>query len=190
MRKRILNIRDLSFGYKDRLLYEDFSLEVFAGEIVAVVGPSGCGKSTLLELIAGALQPRGGTIEAGRISQIFQDSYSSFHHSFTIESQIRDVADMTEAETLCARLCVQRELLLKKPYELSGGQLQRLSILRALLMKPELILADEPTSALDNLTQLEVMKLLISLLDQVGVLLITHDTALANWCADKIVNLA
>ncbi|MDR0747199.1 MAG: ATP-binding cassette domain-containing protein [Helicobacteraceae bacterium] len=190
MRKSVLSIRDLSFGYKDRLLYEGFSLEVCAGEIAAVVGPSGCGKSTLLELIAGALKPRGGTIETGRISQIFQDSYSSFHHSFTIESQIRDVADMTEAQTLCAKLCIQPELLQKKPHQLSGGQLQRLSILRALLMKPDLILADEPTSALDNLTQLEVMKLLISLLDRVGILLITHDMPLANWCADKIINLA
>lgn len=56
-------------------------------------------------------------------------------------------------------------------------------------MKPKLLLADEPTSALDNLTQLEVMKLLVKFLDRVGILLITHDENLANWCSDRIVKL-
>ena len=56
-------------------------------------------------------------------------------------------------------------------------------------MKPDLILADEPTSALDNLTQLEVMRLLISLLDSVSILLITHDFELAKWCSDKIIDI-
>jgi len=75
---------------------------------------------------------------------------------------------------------------MEKPHKLSGGQLQRCSILRALLQEPDLILADEPTSALDNITQLEVMKLLMGFLDRVGILLITHDEDLATWCCDSI----
>lgn len=56
-------------------------------------------------------------------------------------------------------------------------------------MKPDLILADEPTSALDNITQLEVMKLLLKFLDKTGILLITHDESLAKWCGDKTISL-
>ena len=66
-----------------------------------------------------------------------------------------------------------KKLLEKKPHELSGGQLQRCSILRALLMKPELLLIDEPTSALDNIIAYDVMKLLVELLDSCAILLIT-----------------
>ena len=75
------------------------------------------------------------------------------------------------------------------PHKLSGGQLQRCSILRALLMKPELLLLDEPTSALDNLNQLEIMKLIVNHITGMGVLLITHDGDLARWCADEIITL-
>ena len=80
-------------------------------------------------------------------------------------------------------------LLQKKPHELSGGQLQRFSIIRALLMKPDLLLLDEPTSALDNIVQLSVMKLLLKYLPNMGILLITHDEDLAQWCSDNIIYL-
>jgi len=77
----------------------------------------------------------------------------------------------------------------KKPFELSGGQLQRCSIIRALLMKPELLLLDEPTSALDNVIQLDVMQLLLKHLDDVAMLMITHELELAQWCSDEIIEL-
>ena len=86
-------------------------------------------------------------------------------------------------------LTLEEEILSKKPYELSGGQLQRCSILRALLMKPDLLLVDEPTSALDNIIAYDVMKLLITLLDKCAILLITHDLDMASWCSDKIIRL-
>jgi peptide/nickel transport system ATP-binding protein len=81
------------------------------------------------------------------------------------------------------------ELISKKQHQLSGGQLQRCSILRAILMKPDLLLADEPTSALDNIIALDTMKMLISFLDNFGILLITHDRDLATWCSDKIIDI-
>ncbi|GHV02213.1 hypothetical protein AGMMS49521_3640 [Campylobacterota bacterium] len=185
---RVLDIDDLEFGYtQNHKLFSKFSLSIDEGEIAALTGPSGSGKSTLLELIAGNLKAQKGSVKVARFSQIFQDPYTSFHPTYTIENQIADVAPLGEARALCERLKIDYALLGRKAHELSGGQLQRLSILRALLMKPQLILADEPTSALDNLTQLEVMKLLVGLLDSVGVLLITHDGDLADWCADKVV---
>ena len=187
----VLKIENLSFGYsKDRLLYRDFSLTLRRGEIVTILGPSGSGKSTLLELITGNLKPLAGTIEHAPLSQVFQDPYSSFHPTYSIENQIADVASLEGIGPLCERMGIDPALLKKLPHELSGGQLQRASILRALLMRPRLLLADEPTSALDNLIQLDVMKLLLTTLEWVGILMITHDRDLAKWCSDRIVDLA
>ncbi len=186
----VLSVVNLDFGYdKDKLLYKDFSLSIQKGEIKTVVGPSGSGKSTLLELIVGNLNPVKGEIEKGRIAQVFQDPYSSFHNSYSILNQIQDVASLDEMDSFLAEMNLERSLLDKKPFELSGGQLQRASILRALLMKPELLLLDEPTSALDNVIQLDVMKLLLKHLDKVGMLLITHELELASWCSDEIIQL-
>ncbi len=186
----VLKIEHLTFGYsKERLLYEDFSLTLRVGEIVTILVPSGSGKSTLFELIAGNLEPLSGTIERAPFSQVFQDPYSSFHPTWTIEDQIADVANLHGIENYCRMMGIDPELLKKRPHELSGGQLQRASILRALLMRPRLLLADEPTSALDNLIQLDVMKMLLKTIEDVGILMITHDRDLAKWCSDRIVEL-
>ena len=186
----VLKIENLDFGYsKDALLYKDFSLELKKGEIKTVVGPSGSGKSTLLELIVGNLKPYSGSIKASRISQVFQDPYSSFHNSYSIINQIEDVAPLDELDSFLEEMGLERELLEKKPFELSGGQLQRASIVRALLMKPELLLLDEPTSALDNVIQLDVMQLLLKHLDNIAMLLITHELELARWCSNEIIEL-
>jgi len=184
----VLTINALDFGYtKAHLLYRDFNLELRRGEVISVVGKSGSGKSTLFELISGNLKPLSGTIEHGRVAWIFQDPYSSFHPSYRIVDQIADVASLEGIETVTDEMGIALELLEKLPHELSGGQLQRCSILRALLMKPDLILCDEPTSALDNVIQLDVMKLMLKYLDKIGLLLITHDMDLARWSSDEII---
>ncbi len=187
----VLKIQNLTFGYtKKKLLYKNFSLNLKKGEVVSIVGPSGSGKSTLFELITTNLKPLNGSISSKKISQIFQDPYSSFHPTYSVLNQISEVANIDRYKEICDSLDLDVSLVEKKPHKLSGGQLQRCSILRALLMKPDLILADEPTSALDNITQLEVMKLLVKFLDRVGILLITHDLNLAKWCSDKIIELS
>jgi peptide/nickel transport system ATP-binding protein len=186
--KNILEIDKLSFGYtKENLLYNDFSMTLKKGEIKAIVGASGAGKSTLFELILKNLKPFKGEINSANCSQVFQDPYSSFHPSYTLINQIQDVAPLDGMDTILKTLNLDHSLLLKLPHELSGGQLQRASILRALLMKPELLLLDEPTSALDNVIQLEVMNMLMQNLDSMGMLLITHDIDLAKWCADDVI---
>ena len=185
----VLKIDNLSFGYNSKLLLKDFSLEVKRGELVAVVGKSGVGKSTLFELVAGNLKPKKGTIEVKNIAWIFQDPYSSFHPSYTVLNQILEVAKDKDYKKYLEQLSLTDNNINSLPHELSGGQLQRCSILRALLMKPDLLLCDEPTSALDNIVQLDTMKLLISLLSKMGIILITHDLDLAKWSADKIVKI-
>ena len=186
----VLEVSNLSFSYTGkRFIFENFSLNLNRGEIISIVGASGSGKSTLIELIINKKQNYKGSIKASKTAIIFQDPYSSFHPSFAILDQIKEVADVSQIDTFLPKLNLERQLLDAKPHELSGGQLQRCSILRAILQKPDLLLADEPTSALDNVTSVEVMKLLLNFLPQLGILLVTHDLDLANWCSDKIINL-
>ena len=187
----VLNIQNLDFSYTiDKPIYKDFNLSLKKGEIKSIVGESGSGKTTLFELITSNLKANKGEIKVKKISSIYQDPYSSFHPTYSIIEQIKDVVkDMNELKNYTNKLQLDIQLLDKKPHELSGGQLQRCSILRALLMKPDLLLADEPTSALDNVIALEVMQLLISFLDNFAILLITHDEDLASWCSDEIIRL-
>jgi len=184
----ILDVKNLSFGYKkDSLLFDNFSITLKKGEIKAIVGASGAGKSTLFELILTNLKPLSGSVVSASCSEVFQDPYSSFHPSYTLLNQIADVAPLDKLESYLNSINLEYDLLLKLPHELSGGQLQRASILRAMLMKPDLLLLDEPTSALDNVLQLEVMSMLMKHLNSMGMLLITHDLELARWCADEII---
>ncbi|MEA2050079.1 MAG: ATP-binding cassette domain-containing protein [Campylobacterota bacterium] len=189
----ILEIKSITFNYKNnKNIYDNFSLSLKKGEIISIIGKSGSGKSTLFELISNNLKPQKGSIEVKKIASIFQDPYTSFHPTFSILTQIDDVVDtidQNELDDLLDILNLEKELLYKKPNKLSGGQLQRCSILRAILMKPDLLLADEPTSALDNITALETMQMLIRFLDRFGILLITHDEKLASWCSDQIINI-
>jgi peptide/nickel transport system ATP-binding protein len=192
-KKSVLNINNLTFYYKkENPIYKDFSLELNKGELVTIFGKSGSGKTTLFELICGNLKPITGTIKKSNIAMIFQDPFNSFHPTYSILEQIKDVVRKDfeeEMNELLPKLSLEKEILEKKTYQLSGGQLQRCSILRALLMKPDLLLVDEPTSALDNIIAYDVMKLLITLLDKCAILLITHDVDMASWCSDKIIRL-
>ncbi len=187
----LLEINNIKFGYKESpILFSNFSLSLKKGKVVTIVGESGSGKSTLFSLVIGDLKPKEGDIIVnGKIAQIYQDPYRSFHPTYSIISQIKEVATLDDLDELLKKLNLQKDLLYKKPHQLSGGQLQRCSILRALLMKADLILADEPTSALDNVVQLDVMRLLMGFLDQIGLLLITHDEDLATWASDEIILL-
>lgn len=187
----VLDIKNLDFAYtKNKFIYKNFNLKLKKGQIKSIVGESGSGKTTLFEIITLNQKPQKGEIKTLKISSIYQDPYSSFHPTHSIINQIQDVCvNMNELKNYTNKLQLDVELLQKKPHELSGGQLQRCSILRALLMEPDLLLADEPTSALDNVIALEVMQLLMKFLDKFGILLITHDEDLASWCSDEIIRL-
>lgn len=191
MRETVLTMQNITFGYtKKKLIYNNFNLQIHKGEIKSIVGSSGSGKSTLFELISNNLKPLNGTINSKKISSIYQDPYSSFHPTYSILEQIKDVTDnLDELDFLLEKFSLESSILEKKPHQLSGGQLQRCSIIRAILMKPDLLLADEPTSALDNIIALDVMKVLITFVDRFGILLITHDEDLAKWCSDEIINI-
>ena len=187
----VLDLKQLSFGYtKEKILFEGLSFSLKKGELKAIVGESGAGKSTLFELILGNVKPKSGNLHVTpKIAQVFQDPYSSFHPSYTLLNQIKDVAPLDDLAYYLDTMNLEATLLEQLPHQLSGGQLQRASIVRAMLMKPELLLLDEPTSALDNVIQLDVMKMLIKHLPKMGMLLITHDMELASWCGDEVIRI-
>lgn len=189
----VLEIKNLKFAYKKgNYIFSNFNLNLKKGELVTIIGKSGSGKSTLFELILGNLKQEFGEIKKSKTAIIFQDPFSSFHPTYTIYEQIKDVLNRDfkdELDKILSKLSLDIEFLYKKPYELSGGQLQRCSILRAILLKPELLLVDEPTSALDNIIAYETMKLIVELLDSCAVLLVTHDLDMAKWCSNKIIRL-
>ena len=189
----VLEIKKLTFGYKkNNFIFENFDLELKKGELKTIFGKSGSGKTTLFELILGNLKQKSGEIKKSKTAMIFQDPFSSFHPTYTIFEQIKDVVNRDfkdEVDNILSKLSLEESLLHTKPYELSGGQLQRCSILRAILLKPDLLLIDEPTSALDNIIAYDTMKLIVNLLSDCGILLVTHDIDMAYWCSNEIIRL-
>ncbi|MFC5822421.1 ABC transporter ATP-binding protein [Nonomuraea insulae] len=187
------------------------SLEVDAGELVAVMGPSGSGKSTLLNLAGGLDRPTSGTVHVGEqdlaglrdlaalrrrsVGYVFQDL--NLITSLTAAENVmlpreldgvRSRPAREEAMAVLAEIDVA-DLADRFPEELSGGQRQRVAIARALVGTRSLLLADEPTGALDTRTGDEILQLLRARCDAgAAVLLVTHEPRYAAW-ADRVVFL-
>ena len=203
-----LRIEGVRRRFGDVAALDDVSLEVQAGEIMAILGPSGCGKTTLLNLIAGHLRSDAGRITIGdrvvadgdrwvspqdrRVAMVFQD-YALFPHLTVAENVIfalpkdrRRDGDQ-RARELLALLDVE-ELADRRPTELSGGQQQRVALARALAQDPELILLDEPFSSLDQGTRDDVRNELIGRLRQTGLtcIFVTHDQEEALSVSDRV----
>ena len=181
---------------------DDVSLDVDAGEIVALVGGSGCGKTTLLRLVSGLEAPSHGTVS------VDGEAIASPHPAVGIVFQEpRLLPWLTVAQNIgfglqhlpaSERRDLVEEALLKVglagygprwPRELSGGQAQRVSIVRALVTKPKVLLMDEPFSALDALTRATLQDHLLALWEasQPTLLLVTHDVEEAAALADRAV---
>ncbi|GAA3154528.1 ABC transporter ATP-binding protein [Streptomyces rameus] len=211
----VVRVSDLRKEYGDTVALNGVSLEIGAGEAVAVMGPSGCGKSTLLNMIAGLDRPSAGRVrvygedlgamnETGlalfrrrRIGMIFQ-FFNLIDDLPTIDN-VALAAQLTGTPTRQARrraLELLDELGIADrrnvyPAALSGGERQRVAVARALMNRPALLLADEPTGALDSHAGEQVMDLLIDL-NELGqtLLLVTHDQTLATRCAGRLVMMA
>lgn len=191
------------------------SLQIGRGETVGLIGESGSGKSTLSRTVMGVHRPTEGRVLLGgvdvhrargeaarsarrRMQMIFQNPYSSVNRRYTVEQIIGEPLHIHRAGTASQRAARIRELLdqvglsasltHRYPHELSGGQLQRVGIARALSVKPELLIADEPTAALDVSVRAQVMNLLVDLKESMGLtlLFISHDLATVSYVADRI----
>ncbi len=194
------------------------SFDFREGELVSIVGESGSGKTTLSKMLLGLLNLTKGEIYfqgkkrdiSTRIAKkkywqgiqaIFQDPFSSFNVFSKIDTvlldcihmrggrklpQAKKIEMMTEA---CSFVNLKfEELTNKYPFELSGGQMQRLMIARIFLLKPKILLADEPTSMIDACSRATILDMLLQLRDEIGmtIIFITHDIGLAYYISDTV----
>ena len=188
------------------------------GEIISIVGESGSGKTTLSKMLLGLISTTEGTIEyQGKprdissnakkkeywknIQPIFQDPFSSYNIFYKIDAVLDDCLNMRGFKNLPEEQKIQMkteacsfvnlkyaELTNKYPFELSGGQMQRLMIARIFLLKPKILMADEPTSMIDACSRATILDMLLKLRDEINmtIIFITHDIGLAYYISDKV----
>ncbi len=195
--------RGLAKGFGGRPVLRGADIAVRRGEVVAVLGPSGCGKTTLGDLLLGLVRPDAGEARRmpgfapWRFQKLYQDPPGAFAPRLTMRQGLADLArrhglERAALDAPLAQLRLAPALLDRRPAELSGGELQRFALLRALALDPVFLFADEPTSRLDPVTQQDVAMLLRACAAErgLGVLLVTHDAALARKLADRALELA
>lgn len=205
-------------GDKKTVAVDHVDFDFHEGEFVSIVGESGSGKTTLSKMLLGLsnategeilFQGKPRDISNGKkkkeywkgIQAIFQDPFSSFNTFHKIDSVLLDCINMRGGKNLskeektammteaCSFVNLKfAELTNKYPFELSGGQMQRLMIARIFLMKPKILLADEPTSMVDACSRATILDMLLNLRDEIGmtVIFITHDIGLAYYISDTV----
>ena len=212
----ILEIRNLSIFYKEKIILEDVNLYIKENEIICIIGSSGSGKSTLLSCLNGFLIENGGSytgdvffrgenikniklIELKRkISTLFQDSKP---FDFSIEKNITYAMEFYEGKVKDKKEKVKNLLesvnlydevkdnLSISPSKLSGGQRQRLCIARMLTTCPEVLIFDEPCSSLDEKNSIIIESLIKELSKKYTIIISTHNEKQANRLADRIIRI-
>ncbi|EKO3382922.1 ABC transporter ATP-binding protein [Vibrio fluvialis] len=198
----VLHVENLSMHYGDRTLFEQLNFSIAQGEILGISGDSGCGKSTLADILVGLKRATGGTLRhttpfaTGDVLKLYQDPPSALPKSATLHTLLSDLCqrhtiDPTRIEPLMTKLKLSMQLLGRKVTQVSGGELQRFAILRALLMKPKLLIADEPTSRLDPVTAASTLQLMTTLTQEMGcaLVLISHDKVALSKTCHQIIRL-
>jgi oligopeptide/dipeptide ABC transporter ATP-binding protein len=191
---------------------EQLNLEIKKASSIGIVGESGSGKTTLAKILAGIIKPDEGTITykglniydksnyknyRKNVQIVLQDPYSSFNPKLKLITTFKDgykvyYKDMSKfnekIEVLLKNIGMEIYDLYKYPHEYSGGQRQRLSIARALMLDPDIIIADEPVSALDVSVQSQIVNFLKSLKEDShkAIILVSHDLAIIKYLCDEI----
>jgi peptide/nickel transport system ATP-binding protein len=196
---------------------ENVSFSIGKGEVLSLVGESGSGKTTVSKMILRLIKPTSGKIYLNgkdicaydienyykKVQAIFQDPYTSFNPHYTVNKVLKDAASFIKMgssdkskskEDAAFRSSLETiglaadEVLGRYPYELSGGQMQRVLIARCLLIGPELLVADEVTSMIDASTRVAVLNELSRLAkeEKMAMLFITHDIGQAYYISDKV----
>ena len=205
---------DRSSGKSFRLL-QDVSLEIVPGEAVALMGGSGSGKSTLARLLlrllpcdAGKIYFRGTDITklSGKelagfrrsVQFISQRPESFLDPRKTLSYSLREALEVfsvpyaeEQALEMLDLVKLNAKLLERYPHQVSGGEIQRICLVRALLLEPELLILDEPTSMLDISVQAQILHLLkdIRTQKQIAYLFISHDRLISEWLCDRVVRI-
>lgn len=207
---------NLSGKHQHQAILQDISLTLNGGETVALLGRSGCGKSTLARLLVGLEAPTQGSVSwrgesisrlnrAGRkafrrdIQMVFQDSISAVNPRKTVREILREpmrhllslskTEQLARASEMLRAVDLDDSVLDKRPPQLSGGQLQRVCLARALSVEPQLLILDEAVSNLDLVLQAGVIRLLKKLQQQFGTacLFITHDLRLVERFCHRVM---
>lgn len=205
-------------GDKKTVAVDHVEFDFREGEIISIVGESGSGKTTLSKMLLGLISVTEGEvffqgkprdISNGKkkkeywkgIQAIFQDPFSSYNMFNKIDSVLLDCINMRGGKHLsyeekfkmmseaCGFVNLEfKELTNKYPFELSGGQMQRLMIARIFLLKPKILLADEPTSMIDACSRATILDMLLKLRDEINmtIIFITHDIGLAYYVSDSV----
>jgi len=213
----MLNLKNISKSYTigdfSQNALDNLSVEFKSKDFVAVLGPSGCGKTTLLNVIGGLDHAdKGDLFINGKSTKDFKDSdwdmYRNNSIGFIFQSHnlITHLSVLQNVEmglslsgvSKAERVSRAKEVLIrvglkdhihKRPNQLSGGQSQRVAIARALANNPDIILADEPTGSLDSETSIQIMELIKEIAKEKLVILVTHDSELANKYANRLIKL-
>ena len=187
--------------YGQQEVLNSFSLDIEKGKCLAIMGESGSGKSTIAKIIIGLEKPNSGEVKIfdKDIEFLFQDSYNALNPRMTVEDLIYeplqfstdiDVKDKREfILELLKQVELAPELLTRRRDELSGGQLQRVCLARALSTKPQIIIFDESLSGLDPLVQDKILDLLYKIQKEYNLtyIFISHDFRLCYFLADRII---
>jgi zinc transport system ATP-binding protein len=189
---KLIELRNISFGYDNTPVLQNVDLDIFKEDYILVIGPNGGGKTTLLKLILGILEPWDGTITfrkdiSGRLGYVPQ--YSTFNKNFPITSLDMVLTGRVNSGNFLRKYkkedIEETEVTLKKLnlYDkrneninnLSGGQLQRVLIARALVSDPAVLFLDEPTASIDITSQTNLRDLLDELNEKMAIAVVTHD---------------
>ena len=202
-----ITVRGLSKRFEGAVIYQNFDLDVPRGKFVSIFGPNGCGKSTLINMIAGLVPTDGGeilfdgrTLAQTRIGYVFQNyrealfpwmsAFANIEYALKLRRvPAKEARDRVKA--LVAKLGVTIDLSLY-PYQMSGGQQQLVSIMRALIVDPEVLFLDEPFSALDYEMTLFMREQLQRVFEETGttMVLVSHDLEEAVFLADYVLLLS
>ena len=202
-----ITIRGLAKRFGDVVIYDGFDLDIPRGRFISVFGPNGCGKSTLINLIAGLTPVDGGrilfggkTLKETTIGYVFQNyrealfpwlrSIENVEYPLKLLKIPKGERD-ARVQRLVQHLGVKIDLM-RYPYELSGGQMQLVSIMRALIVEPEVLFLDEPFSALDYEMTLFMREQLQRVFMETGttMVLVSHDLEEAVYLADRVLLLS
>jgi NitT/TauT family transport system ATP-binding protein len=202
-----VTIRGLSKRFDNTVIYDKFDLDIPRGELISVFGPNGCGKSTLINMIAGLITPDAGQIlfdgmqldeiKFGYVFQNYREALFPWLRAFDNIAyplkmmQVAPAERRVRTEKLVAHLGVKIDLNLY-PYQMSGGQQQLVSIMRALIVEPEILFLDEPFSALDYEMTLFMREQLQRIFMETGTttVLVSHDLEEAVFLADRVLLLS
>ncbi|WP_394862130.1 ABC transporter ATP-binding protein [Paraclostridium bifermentans] len=195
-----LKAKDISFKYKNSNTYvlKNVDFEINSGEIVGLVAPSGFGKTTLAKILAGYENSYTGTVKIEGINK--KNKYNPVqlifqHPEKAVNSKWKMNQILTESfnppKELLDYIGIKDEWLNRYPNELSGGELQRFCVIRALSKDTKFLIADEMTTMLDAITQAQIWNVVLDYIKQnnIGLIVISHEKSLIQRICDRVVNL-